>query len=377
MRPNKKDGISIYVIGARGIPDIQGGIEKFCSKVYPLMVSQHGNNITMLTMKKYGNVDSIWNGVNIKTLSSVGNVKIEKLVYNVFSTLYCLYKRPDVVHVHSIASGTFVFLLRLFGLKVLCRYNSQDYLYPKWGKLARLILKWGELNFILSNYVIYNSGQYKRILEKKINKDKLLFVPNGIDFDLPKVEASTIEIKGITLKPGKYLLSTGRITPEKGFDILLDAFDRSGLAKEYYLIIAGDFDLKDSYTQQLCRNHKLNNVIFSGFLSTRKLRDLYRNCVLYVSSSRFEGMSNSVLEAIGYGCKVLLSDIPGNAQLLLDKKYYYESENSLRLSEKMVSLVLESARPEYAELREKYDWKKIAETINLIDSKMLNTKFMS
>lgn len=51
---------------------------------------------------------------------------------------------------------------------------------------------------------------------------------------------------------------------------------------------------------------------------------LYRGSQVYINASLHEGSSNAVLEAIGAGCPILLSDIPENRDFGLPPKNYFD-----------------------------------------------------
>ena len=143
--------IRLFVIGPRGFPDVQGGIERFSEKLYPELIGK-GYSITTFALKKYSK-HKTWKGINFIQLRSPSSKTFEKPVYNLFAAFYCILKRPDIVHIHSIASGMIIFLLKMFRLKVIARYNSQDYLHNKWNFLGKYILK----NCLLSSHIPDNA----------------------------------------------------------------------------------------------------------------------------------------------------------------------------------------------------------------------------
>lgn len=96
----------------------------------------------------------------------------------------------------------------------------------------------------------------------------------------------------------KKILSIGRIEPQKGFDILLSAWNKLGATKDgWSLEIIGSQNNPDYLDHLLSRSHE--NVLFS--LPTHEVSELLDESTIFVSSSRFEGFPNVVLEALARG----------------------------------------------------------------------------
>lgn len=100
--------------------------------------------------------------------------------------------------------------------------------------------------------------------------------------------------------PARTLLAVGRLAPEKGFDLLIEAFARiAGEVPEWHLVIAGEGPLRDALARRIDRHRLAGRVTLAGF--TRDVRARLRAADLYVLSSRFEGFPNALLEAMAEG----------------------------------------------------------------------------
>lgn len=96
------------------------------------------------------------------------------------------------------------------------------------------------------------------------------------------------------------LLAVGRLAPEKGFDTLLDAFERiAGTHPDWNLTIAGEGPLREPLTRAIATRGLAGRVALPGF--TRNVRATLRTADLFVLSSRFEGFPNALLEAMAEG----------------------------------------------------------------------------
>ncbi len=179
-------------------------------------------------------------------------------------------------------------------------------------------------------------------------------------------------IESLGLAPGKYIISVGRITPEKGFDYLISAFGKSGL-KGYKLVIAGGVEAESSYGNELKELAKDADVVFAGFVQGERLTQLYTNARLYVLSSVNEGFPLVLLEAMNYGLDVLVSDIPATHLVKLNRDDYFEKANVEDLSAKLICKINNPLVKRNYDLSE-FNWKIIAEKVNSIYLKLKDSK---
>ncbi len=177
-------------------------------------------------------------------------------------------------------------------------------------------------------------------------------------------------IESLGLVPGKYIISVGRITQEKGFDYLINAYKKSGI-KDYKLVIAGGVEAESSYGNELKQLAQGADVVFPGFVQGEKLSQLYTNARLYVLSSVNEGFPLVLLEAMKYGLDVLVSDIPASHLVDLNKDDYFEKANVDELTEKLISKINGKEVKRTYDLSE-FNWKVIADKVNTIYHKLKN-----
>jgi glycosyltransferase involved in cell wall biosynthesis len=102
---------------------------------------------------------------------------------------------------------------------------------------------------------------------------------------------------------GPNILAVGRLTPEKGFDLLLEAF--AALAAPYFgaeLVIAGAGHRESNLKRQATALGIATRVHFIGYQNPAVL---FRHASLFVLSSRTEGLPNALLEAAGAGLPIV------------------------------------------------------------------------
>lgn len=108
----------------------------------------------------------------------------------------------------------------------------------------------------------------------------------------------------------------------------------------------------------------------TGFVQGNTLEELFSNCFLYCLPSDVEGMPLSLLEAMSYGNKCLVSDIEENTSVVENYGYTFKKSDVRDLTEKLDSLLndKEENKNETKELKkediqkfilDKYNWDDI------------------
>jgi len=352
----------VNVIGTRGFPDIQGGVEKHCESLYPLLAKKN-IDIKVFRRKPYihdRNKKAFISKVRFQDLWTIQNKNFEAIIHSIFAAIICLNEKPDVVHIHNIGPSLILPLLKLRKLSTVVTYHSQNYAHSKWGRFAKEILKIGE-KFVnrFADEVIFVSKMQEEIF-KGNNKT---YIPNGIT--IPDIATHSDFLSKIDVDPKKYILAIGRFAPEKGLDILIKTFQK--LNSDFRLVIAGDADHKTEYSQKLKKMiDDDDRIIRTGFITGEPLNQIFSHARLFVLPSFHEGMPIALLEAMSYGLPVLVSDIPANLEVDLPSEWYFQCGSKSDLQKKMEILLNKKiTETEQRELRIriawKYNWLKIAE----------------
>ncbi|WP_208455770.1 CDP-glycerol glycerophosphotransferase family protein [Staphylococcus durrellii] len=123
------------------------------------------------------------------------------------------------------------------------------------------------------------------------------------------------------------IMAMGRLSPEKGFDILIKAF--ADVVKEYpnaKLYILGDGPLKALLNNLINKLNLDDSVYLVGQKSNPF--NIMKRCDLFVLTSHYEGQSMVLLEALTLNVNVLASDIPANRFVLKYGDYGMLAENT-------------------------------------------------
>ncbi|MEE9213473.1 MAG: glycosyltransferase family 4 protein [Thermodesulfobacteriota bacterium] len=375
------------MLGTRGFPKVQGGVEAHCEELYHRLAND-SCEVTVFTRKPYVNLKiHKYKGVNLIPLSCPKNKFLEAFLHTFIGIVVIRKFSPDILHIHAIGPSLFIPLARLLGLKVVMTHHGPDYKRKKWGKLAKVVLKLGErLGCKWANCIITISGTVSDHVRKEYERD-VTIIPNGVT--IPEILQSNNSLKEYGLDKGKYLLSVGRFVPEKGFHDLIDSFNQlltynsksqnsnnQFPAQDWKLVIVGDSDHEDKYSLRLKEKaYRTKNIIMTGFLTGEPLHELYSHAGLFVLPSYYEGLPIVLLEAMSYGLSCIASDIPANKDVdLLAKDRFFKAGDINGLAKKINEFVAkplseEERRIQLNGINEKYNWDKIAQkTLKVYES---------
>ncbi len=355
--------MKIAVLGTRGFPGVQGGVEVHCEKLYPRLTKM-GCEITVFTRKPYINSQNkTYENINLIPLDCPKSKSFEAIIHTFKGIFRAKRINPDILHLHAVGPSLLTPLARFLGLKVLMTNHGPDYKRKKWGFSGKMVLTLGERwGTRWANEIICISEPIADDLRRKYKKNANI-IPNGVD--IPKILESNEALKKYSLVKGKYILTVGRFVPEKGFHNLMGAFNRAELG-DWKLVIVGQADHEDEYSRNLREEARKNhNIALTGFLTGRPLQELYSHAGLFVLPSSYEGLPIVLLEAMSYGLSCLASDISANRCVDLPDENYFTVGDIGQLSEKLRDFVKKplSAEQKFCQiemLRQKYDWNEIA-----------------
>ena len=357
--------LRVMMLGLRGFPDVQGGVETHAEHLTPLL-AKLGCDLEVVVRSQYQktSVGKQWCGVKFTKLWAPKSKALEAVIHTLLGVLYAAIKRPDILHIHAVGPALLTPLARLLGLKVIVTHHGQDYHRQKWGVLARNILllgEWSGMRFSNSRIVISNVIR-DLVMRKHAMHSELIC--NGVA--MPDLNVSDSHLVQFGLQKNKYILLVSRLVPEKRHLDLINAFNVANF-DGYKLVFVGSSDHPDAYMQSVIDATLANsNIVLTGFQTGDALRSLYTHAALFVLPSSHEGLSISLLEALSYGLPVVASNIPANLELGLNPACYFELGQIDQLAELLKSNIYYPASIERrmevrAWVGSNYNWRRVAD----------------
>ncbi len=292
--------------------------------------------------------------------------------------------RPDVVHMHGIYHQLTSSILgparergvpivfTLHDYKLICPahhfYNERDGVCEKcaggrqWNCLIRRcareslakdavyavdgLTQWhfGSVRETVARFVAPSRFMEEKYAEHGFPREKLRYVPNFFESaDDEAVSPSAVE--AIRAAHGRHILYFGRLSPEKGVDILIDAAASAGAP----LVIVGDGPRREELERQAQRLRA--RCVFTGHLKGAALwAHVEAASAVALTSVCYENAPKSVLEAQARGRPVVATRIGGLPEMVEDGVSGLIAEPSDRSSlAKALSRILAMNEAELAE----------------------------
>ena len=285
-----------------------------------------------------------------------------------------LKKKFDVLNCHSVDySGTIArYLKSLHGLPLVMTPHGMDVQKtPDIGYGFRLDPAWDRRiskNLKAADYVTAISRSVHGVLDM-IPEERIVDIPNGIHVERFTGPSSRYlyEYLGI---PGtkRIILSVGRNHIVKGYDYGIRAVSKlvkdMGVADVHYVIVGrGVTDHKNMVAK--CQAQSFISLLDE--LPPEKITQCYKSAAIFFSPSILEGMSLVSIEAMAAGLPLVVTDVPGNEDVVKENgcgvivKSKDEDDMAMGLDRLLGN---DAYREKLAEMSEqcagKYDWSQIA-----------------
>ena len=321
----------VCVLGLRGVPRVMGGVETHCENLYPLLKKLRRNDsFTIIGRKAYlADPVSEYQGIRIVSLAHARGRHFETITNALYGVLYARFvTHAQLLHLHGIGPALISPLAKLLGMKIIVTYHSKNYEHAKWNWFGRSALHVGELCSVLfGDEIIAVSRSLAMDLKRRFPQaaNKIHFIPNGADHLLrltPELGGAPDILSKYDLVRGRYIVTVGRLVPEKGFHDLIQAF-KSAANVGCKLVIVGDSEHQNAYSNSLLAEASAS-IVFTGLLRANALQRILQGASLFVLPSYNEGLPIAALEAAVAGTPVLLSDIQPNRDLNLRPENYFK-----------------------------------------------------
>lgn len=248
---------------------------------------------------------------------------LELLSFAILGILYGLFnvrkKKFDAcIAIHGIPSGwVALFLYWLFKIPYVVSLRGGDvpgFLPQSYNKLHKKVNLLTDLYWANACSIITNSHGLKEIADITANriKKEIKVIPNGVNCQVFEPDLSLRDNHSIKI------IYTGRITLQKGLECFIEALrkSRKEIIRRFSVEIIGDGPLKE-YLRGISVDLQAEGILtFTDWLDKQNLLIKYKKAHIFILPSLYEGMSNSLLEAMACGCMVIATNISGNNEVI-------------------------------------------------------------
>lgn len=217
----------------------------------------------------------------------------------------------DVVHTHSSKTGLLGRIAaKITGVKKIV-HSVHGFAFPAAkSKIQYIVYFLMEYlaKYFTDHLIVLNKTDYHYAVSKLgYSKNKVSIIPNGVDIDY--FEPSLKDNKEITF------LMVGRLWQQKDPLTLIKAAAKLKFPQKIIIIIAGDGDLFDACSSYIKNNNLSKVVALHGWVSD--VKGLLDKADVFILPSKWEGMPLAILEAMASGLPCIVTDIPGNNDLVV------------------------------------------------------------
>ena len=244
-------------------------------------------------------------------LSRVSGVMLNKIYLHRLLNTLC----PDIIHSQGIRSDYLNSQLKNYPSRVATQRNNPLIDYPLlYGNLSGQLMANFHLKLLKRIPQVITCSQSISEANNHLGL-KSTFISNGIRYTLDnrtskKEEKFKLRIELGLPASGKLFVWSGPFIPRKMPEIAIKTFNLLQTNSDFVLCLLGDGPLHES----CIRASHSKRIIFKGHVNNV---DKYLEAADgFISTSRSEGMPNSVLESLAYGVPVILSDIAPHQEIL-------------------------------------------------------------
>lgn len=213
-----------------------------------------------------------------------------------------ILRRADVVHSSLWGANVYARIAALTVSPrpaiVISERSVEDFRTAPAHAVDRWLRRWTDAYIANSNDV---AGFVVRA--HHVPRNRVTVIGNGID----RNTFYPASPRHIARGPAR-LGTVGRLIPEKGVDVLLDAMPAILARRPVELTVVGDGPQRGSLERQA----RGLPVAFEGYMNDpRDVAEFLRSIDVFVMPSRWEGLPNALLEALACGANVVATDVPG------------------------------------------------------------------
>jgi glycosyltransferase involved in cell wall biosynthesis len=198
------------------------------------------------------------------------------------------------------------------------------------GELAKLFLVIEKL-FSKGNVILLgtsNSERNRAVEEVEFNPKKAFYINNAINA-IENIPNLTIPVTW----PKEYICTVGRPSFQKNIELMIEVIDKLNEIRDMHLVIMGvghHSDRLDHIKDLIVKKKLQEKVTLIDWTNRDNILNIISKSILYISTSKYEGMPYSVIESIALSKPCIVSNCDGNKDIIEDgyNGYIISEENA-------------------------------------------------
>lgn len=364
-------GLSIAMVGTRGVPAAYGGFETAIEEIGSRLV-ERGHEVTVYCRR--GNQAKRSNdataadpashrGMKLVHLPALRRKSFETLSHTGVSAAHHLLRGgQDAVFVFNAANAPLVPAFRRGGAGVAVHVDGLEWKRAKWGPVGKQYYRTAEeLAVRWADQLIADAQGIADYYTHEFSVPTRL-----ITYGAPIVETLLPErVTEVGVRPGEYHLVVARFEPENHVDLILEAYTRSSV--RHPLIVVGSAPYGSEHLERIqnIAAHDSRIKLLGGVWDQQLLDQLYAHCTTYLHGHSVGGTNPSLLRAMGAGAPTVAFDVVFNREVLGSAGWFFADAQELAAHlehlEEAPQILDRVGKKLQARARQNYDWDTVTD----------------
>ena len=376
LPPHNSGGLGVACLNmARALSRQGAGID------FVVPYAAEHSDINFMNIVSATNIDPIYrfgggSYESLKILEKIIPIETNKLVsirdiqktYCDFIRKHLMEFKPDIVHAHDwLTYEAGMLAKKNYGIPLIAHVHATEFDRAGMHTGNPLIHEIERDGLMLADRIIAVSETTKRIVHEKyhIPLSKIDVIYNSLDENYEKndykLDKNIYKYISSLKQNGWTIVSTvGRFTIQKGLNNLMHA---AALAisknPKIMFIFAGDGEERNELIASAAELGISKNIIFTGFIRGKKLRDIYAISDIFVMSSISEPFGLTALEAAHHGDALILTKQSGVSEIIWSAMTY-DFWDEKKLADEIVSIAENPALKKELQENVKNEYHKIS-----------------
>lgn len=316
-------GLSIAMIGTRGVPAHYGGFETCVEEVGARLVDKGHNVVVYCRGVEPENRLSTYRGMTLVHLPAMKRRSAETLSHSALSSLHLFAHRTDVALVFNCANAPLLPVIRAAGIPVATHVDGLEWKRAKWGRAGQQYYRRAEKMAVRwSDALIADAAGIAEYYREAHNAQT-----EQIAYGAPQISADTTRIHELGLTPDGYHLVVARFEPENHVEEIVRGYSSS--VSTLPLVVVGSAPYSDKYTMAVKRAADTRVRFLGGVWDQQLLDQLYAGARTYLHGHSVGGTNPSLLRAMGASTATTAFDVGFNREVLGDAGRYFATASEL------------------------------------------------
>lgn len=318
--------IKVGIIGSVGVPAKYGGFETLVHYLVKHLAGQFDLRV-YCSGEAYKKEERLqeWEGARLHYIGLKANGP-QSVAYDILSMLHAL-RTCEVLLVLGVSGCVLLPVLRLvFPQKFIINIDGLEWRREKWGKFARMFLKFSERQAAhFAHRIITDNRALQEYVAGTYHSSSELIAYGGDHVGKVEIDASLLPYYPFLGR--NYAVKVARAEPENKLEMILEAFSQYN---QMDLVIVSNWDSTRHGRALRARFGHFEHIHLVDYIQDLRILDMLRsNATLYLHGHSAGGTNPSLVEAMNLGRPILAYDVVFNRETTANEALFFQNTQQL------------------------------------------------